>query len=124
MTVERIVVEGLGRLPQFAHAGIAGGIVYVSGTLGTTIGLELADGIAAQTSQALHNMGRILNAAGASWDDVAKVSVFVTDMAEFGAMNEAYGVFFDGIPPARITVGGVDLALGARVEMECIAHLP
>ncbi|HUW02943.1 MAG TPA: RidA family protein [Acidimicrobiales bacterium] len=124
MTVDRIVVEGLGRLPQFAHAAVAGDVVYVSGTLGTTEGLTLAEGIAAQTRQTLENMGRILEAAGASWDDVAKVSVYLADMVEFGAMNESYGEFFEATPPARITIGGVDLALGARVEMECIAHRP
>ncbi len=125
MSAERIVVDGLGRLPQFSHAGQAGDALYVSGTLGTTSGLELAEGIAAQTTQTLANMGQILRAAGVSWDDVAKVSVFLVDMAEFGEMNDAYSAFFgDGTPPARITVGGCDLALGGRVEMECIAERP
>lgn len=125
MPAERIVVDGLGRLPQFAHAGQAGDTLFVSGTLGTTEGLELPEGMAAQTTKTLENMARILAEAGVTWDDVAKVSVFVADMAEFGAMNDAYSAFFgDGTPPARITVGGCDLALGARVEMECIADRP
>ncbi|MDE0802308.1 MAG: alpha/beta fold hydrolase [Acidimicrobiales bacterium] len=125
MPAERIVVDGLGRLPQFAHAGQAGDSLFVSGTLGTVEGLDLADGIGAQTTQTLENMGRILESAGATWDDVAKVSVFMVDMAEFGAMNQAYSDYFgDGTPPARITVGGCDLALGGRVEMECIADRP
>lgn len=125
MPAQRIVVDGLGRLPQFAHAGQAGDTYFVSGTLGTVDGLELAEGISAQTTQTLHNMGRILEAGGVSWDDVAKVSVFMADMAEFSAMNDAYAAFFgDVTPPARITVGGCDLALGARVEMECIADRP
>mgnify|MGYP000710573939 CR=1 FL=1 len=125
MPAERIVVDGLGRLPQFAHAGWAGDTLFVSGTLGTTDGLDLADGMAAQTTQTLENMARILEAAGAAWDDVAKVSVFMADMAEFSAMNDAYAAFFgDVTPPARITVGGCDLALGAKVEMECIAERP
>ncbi len=125
MPAERIVVAGLGRLPQFAHAGQAGDTLFVSGTLGTTDGLELAAGIAAQTTQTLENMGRILAEAGVTWDSVAKVSVFIAEMAEFGAMNEAYAAFFDGaVPPARTTVGGCDLALGALVEMECVADRP
>lgn len=125
MPAERLVVDGLGRLPQFAHAGQAGDTYFVSGTLGTVEGLDLADGIAAQTTQTLRNMGRILDAGGVSWDDVAKVSVFLADMAEFGVMNDAYAAFFgDATPPARITVGGCALALGARVEMECIADRP
>ncbi|EQD51797.1 endoribonuclease L-PSP, partial [mine drainage metagenome] len=53
---------------------------------------------------------------------VVKVSVFLADMADFSTMNEAYGAFFTGTPPARITVGDVGLALGARVEIECVAR--
>lgn len=125
MPAERIVVDGLGRLPQFSHAGQAGDTLFVSGTLGTIDGLTLADGMAAQTTRTLENLSMILQAAGSSWDDVAKVSVFVADMAEFAAMNEAYSAYFGAItPPARITVGGCDLALGARVEMECVADRP
>lgn len=122
-TTDRLIVDGLGRLPQFAHAGRAGELLFVSGTLGTTEGFTLADGIAAQTVRTLENMGRILEADGAGWDDVAKVNVFIADMADSPAMNEAYSAFFgDAIPPARITVGNCDLALGALVEMDCVAH--
>jgi 3-oxoadipate enol-lactonase len=121
----RIVVDDLGRLPQFSHAARAGDLLFVSGTLGTTEGLTLADGIAAQTTRTLHNMGRILAADGAGWDDVAKVNVFIADMSDAPAMNEAYSTFFgDGVPPARITVGDCDLALGALVEMDCVALRP
>lgn len=124
---ERIVVDGLGRLPQFSHAGRIGDTLHVSGTLGTVEGLDLADGIAAQTAQTLHNIGRILDVAGATWDDVAKVNVYLHDMGDFAGMNEAYSAFFGdgaGTPPARITVGGADLALGALVEMDCVAASP
>ncbi len=118
---ERLVVEGLGRLPQFSHAGVAGDVIHVSGTIGAE-GLSLvAGGISAETTQTLVNIKQILRAAGATWDDVVKVNVYMADMAEFATMNEAYSGFFEGTPPARITVGGVDLALGARVEMDCVA---
>jgi 3-oxoadipate enol-lactonase len=121
--MERIVVEGLGRLPQFAHAARIGQLLFVSGTLGTTEGFTLADGIVAQTEQTLTNMATILEADGADWDDVAKVNVFLADMADAPAMNTAYSTFFgDRLPPARITVGGCALALDARVEMDCIAE--
>lgn len=125
--MERIVVDGLGRLPQFSHAGRIGDTVHVSGTLGTDDGLTLADGVGPQTTQTLRNIGRILDAAGTSWDQVAKVNVFLHDMADFGAMNEAYGAFFaehPGPPPARITVGGVELAIGGLVEIDCVASAP
>ena len=120
---ERIVVDGLGRLPQFSHAGLTEHLVFVSGTLGVGDGLALVDGgVGPETTQTLRNIGRILEAAGGSWDDVVKASVYLADMADFAAMNEAYGAFFTGAPPARITVGDVGLALGARVEIECVAR--
>ena len=120
---DRLVIDGLGRLPQFSHAALSDDLVFVAGTLGTTDGFTLAEGGAGpETTQTLRNIGRILDGAGVSWDDVVKVSVYVADMADFGAMNEAYGAFFDGPPPARITIGGVQLALDARVEIECIAR--
>jgi 2-iminobutanoate/2-iminopropanoate deaminase len=121
----RIVVEGVGRLPQFSHAVVAGDLVFVSGTLGTLPGgFELASGGAgAETRQTLVNLDTILVAAGSSLRDVVKASVFLTDLADFAAMNEAWSERFKAEPPARITVGGVQLALGARVEIECIAAL-
>jgi len=121
----RIVVEGVGRLPQFSHAVVAGNLVFVSGTLGTLPGgFELASGGAgAETRQTLVNLDTILVAAGSSLRDVVKASVFLADLADFAAMNEAWSERFEAEPPARITVGGVQLALGARVEIECIAAL-
>jgi len=122
----RIVAPGLGRLPVFSHASVAGGLIFVSGTLGTVgDGFELAEGGAGpETTQTLENIRTILEAAGASLRDVVKVSVYVADMADFRAMNEAYAAFFPEEPPARITVGGAQLALGARVEIECVAAAP
>jgi 2-iminobutanoate/2-iminopropanoate deaminase len=121
----RVIVPGLGRLPQFSHATIAGDLVFVSGTLGTVgDGFELVSGGAGpETTQTLRNIGRILEAAGATFDDVVKVSIHMSDMSGFAEMNEAYGMFFGDDPPARITVGCAELALGAVVEIECIARL-
>src|SRR3954447_25169262 len=94
---DRLVVEGLGRLPQFSHAGLTDDLIFVSGTLGSGEGLTLVPGgVGAETTQTLHNIERILAAAGATWDDVVKVSVFLADMGEFGSMNDAYGAFFTG----------------------------
>ena len=121
--VERLVVPGVHRLPQFAHATRAGDYVYVSGTLGTDdSGALVVGGLATETNQTLTNLTAILAAADCGWDDVASVSVYLADLDEFAAMNEVYERYFDGPPPARITIGGVDLALGARVEMQCVAY--
>ncbi|MBW2243398.1 MAG: RidA family protein [Deltaproteobacteria bacterium] len=119
-----VVAEGLGRLPQFSHATVAGDLIFVSGTLGTLgEAFDLAPGgTGAQTTQTLKNIQTILRAAGAELQDVVKVSVYLADMKTFGEMNEAYSAFFPENPPARITVGGAVLALGAAVEIECIAR--
>ncbi len=121
---ERINAPGLGRLPAFSHATRAGNTIWVSGTLGTKEGsFELVEGgMAAQTSQTLRNIQSILAAAGASFADVLKMNVFVTDMALFPEMNRAYLEFFPEEPPARITVGCSALALGALVEIDCVAQ--
>lgn len=118
--------EGLGRLPAFSHATVAGDFVHVSGTLGTREGsFELVEGgMAAQTSQTLRNIGAILASAGAGFEHVVKMNVFVTDMTQFADMNRAYLEFFGEDPPARITVGCAGLALGALVEIDCVAYKP
>lgn len=124
MPVERVNVEGLGRLRAFSHAVISEGWVFVSGTLGTTgATLELVDGgVAAETTQALSNVQRILAACGCRLHDVVKVTVYLSDMSAFDAMNRAYAAVLGDAPPARMTVPCLALALGASVEIECVAR--
>lgn len=124
--MDKINVDGIARLPTFSHATVAGDTIYVSGSLGTLPdSMELAPGgIGPETAQTLENIERILNGCGASLADVVKVNVYVTDMSNFDAMNQAYLDAFGDSPPARITIGGVELALGATVEIDCIAHKP
>ncbi len=123
---ERVNVEGLGKLPAFSHASIAGDLIFVSGTLGTrTASFELVEGgMGPETTQTLENIRAILKGAGASLDDIVKMNVFVTDMSAFQEMNKAYLEFFPGDPPARITVGCAALALDAKIEIDCIAVRP
>lgn len=124
--IRKINVPELGKLKAFSHASRAGGFIFVSGTLGTKAGsFELVPGGAkAETRQTILNIQSILHGAGAELADVVKVNVFVTDMAKFGEMNEAYLEFFPSDPPARITVGCSALALGAFVEIDCVAYKP
>lgn len=126
MKAKRIIVPGLARLPAFCHATIAGDTIYVSGTLGTLPGsMELAPGgVAGQTTQTLHNIETILRACGAGLDDLVKVNVFLADIDRFGEMNEAYLAVMGDDPPARITVGRADLALGGAVEIDGVAYWP
>jgi 2-iminobutanoate/2-iminopropanoate deaminase len=124
--MKKINVSGLGRLPAFCHAVIAGDFIYVSGTLGTkSDSMELVEGgTKAETAQTLHNIGLILKECGASFSDLVKVNVFLADIKTFPEMNEAYLEVMGNDPPARITVGGADLARGAAVEIDAIAYKP
>jgi 2-iminobutanoate/2-iminopropanoate deaminase len=69
----------------------------------------------------MSNIRDLLARSGSSMDRVVKCTVFILDMAEWPAMNEVYVTFFKGAPPARSATGANGLALGARVEIECIA---
>ena len=122
--MEKVVVEGLARLPSFSHAVIAGDYVHVAGSLGT-LGdtTELVEGgTGPQTTQTIRNIERILQAVGLGLGDVVKMNVYLSDMSHFQEMNDAYTAAIGDSPPARIALGGVDLALGAGVEMDCVAY--
>jgi 2-iminobutanoate/2-iminopropanoate deaminase len=77
--------------------------------------------IEAQTRQVMNNLAAVLQAAGSSLANVIKTTVYVTDMANFAAINQAYGSFFKADPPARSTVQVAALPLGAQVEIEVVA---
>jgi len=100
----------------------ANDLIFVSGQLPATPGGELiTDDIAAATKQSLENVRSVLKAAGASLADVVKVTVFLEDMADFGAMNEVYKEFFSEPFPARAAVAVKMLPKGAPLEIEAIA---
>jgi 2-iminobutanoate/2-iminopropanoate deaminase len=84
----------------------------------------LADGVAAQTRQALANVAAVLGDCGATLSDVAKTTVFLVDMGDFPVMNEVYADAFAGHRPARSTIAVAALPLGARVEIEVWAYVP
>lgn len=69
------------------------------------------------------NLGAVLRAAGASFDQVVKTTVYLTDLEDFAAMNEVYGTFFPPPPPARATIQAARLPRGARIEIDAIAVL-
>jgi len=101
-----------------------GDLVFLSGALGTKPGGGgLADGgIEGQTRQALENVKASAALAGVTMADIAKCTVFLTDVANFQAMNGVYREFFPTDPPARTTVGVAGLVVpGALIEIECIA---
>lgn len=102
--------------------GNAGTLVFVSGQtpLDPATGILVDGSIPEQTRRCLMNVGAVLAAAGSSFDRVVKTTVFLTDMADFKAMNAVYSEFFASEPPARSTVAVAGLPLGARVEIEAI----
>jgi 2-iminobutanoate/2-iminopropanoate deaminase len=110
----------------FSSAVIVGDTIYVSGHLGRDPETNelVSDDVADQTRQTMRNMEQTLAAVGARLRDVVKCTVFLDDMDDYAAMNEAYVESFSGPKPARSTLGADGLALGAKVEIECIAARP
>jgi 2-iminobutanoate/2-iminopropanoate deaminase len=102
-----------------------GDLVFVAGQLGISRETgELAGPDAGeQTERVMQNLGVILEAAGSGLDRLVKTTVFLVDLADFGAMNEVYARHVGDLPPARSTVGISQLPSGARVEIEAIAHV-
>ena len=106
----------------FSPAVKTNGFIFLSGQIGTdSTGALVRGGIQAETRQTMNNIRDVLARSGSSMDKVVKCTVFILDMAEWPAMNEVYITYFKGPPPARSAAGASGLALGARVEIECIA---
>ncbi|MEM9617163.1 MAG: RidA family protein [Pseudomonadota bacterium] len=107
----------------FSSAVTVGDMIYVSGHLGRDPETNelISDDAADQTRQTFANMKRTLAGVGAALSDVVKCTVFLDDMADYAAMNAAYAEAFPGDKPARSTIGADGLAIGAKVEIECIA---
>ena len=110
----------------FSDAVRVGNMLYLSGQIGNVPGtLELVPGgIVEETRQTLENIRGILERHGSSLDHVVKCTVMIEDMSQWPAMNEVYRTYFTKQLPARSAVGADGLALGAAVEIECIATVP
>lgn len=112
----------VGRRVPFSAAVRVDHMLYLSGQIGTDeAGNVVAGGISAETRQALENIRRVLERYGSSLDRVVKVTVMLADMKEWSDMNKVYVTYFPDHLPARSAMGTSGLALGARVEIECIA---
>lgn len=125
--IEVIELPGGSPLPVFSSAVRAGGFLFLSGSIGVVPGGELAlveGGVEAETRQTLANIAEVLAAAGATLDDIVKCTVFLADMTYYAAMNAVYQEVMPSPPPARSAVAGSGLALGALVEIECLALDP
>lgn len=107
----------------YSQAIVSGDLVFCAGqvALDPKSGEIVSGDIREQTRRVLENLAAVLEAAGSSLDRVTKTTVFLTDFAEFGAMNEVYAERFGSHRPARSTVQISFLPRGARIEIECIA---
>lgn len=113
--------RGMAELP-FSEAVRVGHLLYLSGQVGVDpeTGELAPGGIRAETRQTMENIGRTLRRHGSSMERVVKCTVFLADMGEWSAMNEVYVTFFPEHRPARSAMGASGIALGARVEIDCI----
>ena len=106
----------------FTEAVRVGNMLYLSGKIGSVPGQGLVEGgIEPETRQVMENIKDTLERYGSSMNRVVKCTVFLADIAEWSAMNEVYVTFFPDHRPARSALGSSGLAIGARVEIECMA---
>ena len=125
---EIIQPEGIASLPVFSLAVRSGDLIFLSGQLGAVPGESpprvVDGGIEAETHQTMENVIAVLDAAGATLNNLVKCTVFLADIADYEAMNAVYAEYFPSDPPARAALAGSGLALGALVELDCIAVAP
>lgn len=108
----------------YCQAVKSGGLVYVSGQLPLDPATgTMPEATAEQARRSLTNVKAILEAAGSSLEKVLRVGIFMTDLADFKAVNEIYATFFTGDCPARATVQVAALPLGAKIEIEAVAEV-
>jgi 2-iminobutanoate/2-iminopropanoate deaminase len=112
-------------LGPYSQAIRAGEFLFVSGQvpIDPATGNLVTGPIADQTRRALQNIGAILEAAGASFQQVVRTTVYLADLADFPAMNETYATFFTAPQPARSTIQAAKLPKDARIEIDVIAFL-
>lgn len=109
----------------YSDGVIAGGMLFISGQASVDFKTSqfVLGTIEEETTRTLDNIKAIVEAAGATLDDVVKSTVHLADITEFDRFNAVYGTYFGGVRPARTTVQSV-LAEGIRVEIDCIVKLP
>ena len=110
----------------YSQAVLANGFIFASGQIPLDPATQriVPGGIAEQTEQALQNVVNILQAAGTNIANIVRCVVYLQDMSDFAAMNQAYARFFGVDPPARTTIAVSGLPQGALIEIELTAAIP
>jgi 2-iminobutanoate/2-iminopropanoate deaminase len=112
-------------LGPYSQAIVAGGLVFCSGMAGIDPATgAIADGIEAQTDQALLNLAAVLSAAGTSMEHLVKTTIFYANVEDFAKLNDVYARHMPDPPPARSAPANVRLPRGLLVSIEAIAVLP
>jgi len=125
MTRQAIATSGApAAIGPYSQAIAVDGLLFCSGQLGLdpASGAIVEGGVEAQAERSLDNLTAVLDAAGLTWSDVVKTTIFLADIADFAAVNAVYGRFTPGPPPARSTVQVAALPKGGLVEIEAIAR--
>ncbi len=109
----------------YSQAIIVGDMVYTAGQIALDPRTKdiVSDDVVEQTEQVMKNLAAVLKAAGSSLGGVVKTTVFLSDMADFAAMNEVYGKHFGDHKPARSTVQAAGLPRNVKVEIEVVAQV-
>ena len=129
MAYERVTIDAPGApaaVGPYSHAVRTGELLFCSGQipLDPDSGELVGAGAAEQAVRCLENLEAVCSAAGTSLDRALRLTVYMTDLGEFAAVNEVYGAFFaDGEPPARVAIGVAALPKGAQVEIDAIVAL-
>jgi len=110
----------------YSQGVVAGGFLFTAGQIALDPATgEVVDGdVAAQAARVLQNLTAVLAAAGATWNDVVKTTVFLQDMNDFAKVNEVYSTALGSARPARTTVAVAGLPRGVRVEIDAVAKIP
>lgn len=125
MTLTAINAAGApAAIGPYVHAVRMGDLLFTSGQIPLALDGAMPEGIEAQTEQVFDNLAAVLAEAGAGFADVAKATVFVTDLGDFARLNAVYETRFGGHKPARSTVQVAALPRGASVEIELVARIP
>ncbi|ERF69070.1 Protein mmf1 [Endocarpon pusillum Z07020] len=111
--------------PLFSQAIVCNGMIYVSGNIGfdNNAGKLVQGSVGDRTRQALTNMRAVLEAGGSSLQNIVKCNIYLTDMANYAAVNSVYLEMMPEPKPARTCIGVRELPMRTDVEIECIAHL-
>jgi 2-iminobutanoate/2-iminopropanoate deaminase len=128
MTAPREIVQAPGApaaIGPYSHAVLAAGLLFCSGQipLDPATGELVGETPAEQARRCLENLSTVCDAAGTTLRDAVRITIYMTDLAAFGEVNEVYATFFESDPPARVTVGVAQLPKGAQVEIDAVVAL-